>query len=157
VLSNAREFLEWLQSNYPIPDVADIADDAPPVWVLKRDGRRTESYDFDKLMNSIEVALAGRGRSTEVRRIAYTIASEVSESLEGQPLVASLQIGSEVLKHLRERDGLAYLRYGATFKRVSSPKDIALDARSVLAVEFNGIEHPSKGGRISTSGTPTGG
>ncbi|MEO6318513.1 MAG: ATP cone domain-containing protein [Acidimicrobiales bacterium] len=147
-LSNARGFLSWLQENYPVPDSADIAEDAPPAVVLKRDGRNTEAFDIDKLMRSIEVALKGRGSEVEIRRIAFTLSQEVAESFEGQPLVTSLQIGSEVLKQLRERDGLAYLRFGATFKRITTPQMIALDARSVLAIEFDGVGHPSKG-RVS--------
>lgn len=144
-LSNAREFLSWLESNFGIDEnvVASHPGDAP-VLVLKRDGRRTEAFSADKIMASIEVALKGRANDKTLRQISYSTAVEVAEQFADEPVVSSIQIGAEVLKHLKELDGLAYLRYSATFKGLNSPNLIAIDAASVLAVELDDLTHPSR-------------
>lgn len=146
-LSNASELIEWLHSNYGTDAGVYATDDPNPQWVTKKDGRRAERFDLDKVIQSIEVALQNRGEDRAIRNTAFTVASEVAEALNDQPVVSSLQIGSEVLKLLREVDGLAYLRFGATFKMINRPDLIALDATSVLAIELDKVldRHPTRG------------
>ena len=143
-LSNTRSFLDWLTDNYNVRD-EDSSTSLIPALVLKRDGRRIEPFEEQKLHRSIAIALQDRARPDELERLARSIRAHVIEAFHGEHVVSSLQLGAEVLKQLRDCDGLAYLRFSATFKRLNSPELIALDARAVLAVEFGGLKHPSTG------------
>jgi transcriptional repressor NrdR len=145
-LRSAEGFLRWLSENYlsDQPGTDTVEYKPGPRLVLKRDGRRLEPFDEPKLQLSIAVAMQDRARPRDLRVAVDGILSEVLDTFSQELVVSSLQLGAEILRHLRLFDGLAYLRYSATFKRLYTPDLIALDAKSVLAVEFKGIAHPSQ-------------
>lgn len=105
-LSNAQEFLDWLDENYTLPKLDRDHLGQAPTWVTKRDGRHAQRFEVEKLSESIELALQDRGRPSEVGRMAFTIAGEIVESFADQPVISSIQLGAEVLRYLREEDAL---------------------------------------------------
>lgn len=143
-LRGAEGFLSWLSENYPaLSDGRELPGRPQPQLVLKRDGRRIEQFDEFKLERSLAVALQDRAKPRELQRAVDGVVADVLDTFSEEWVVSSLQIGTEILKHLRQIDGLAYLRFSATFKRLYSPELVALDARSVLAVEFKEQPHQS--------------
>jgi transcriptional repressor NrdR len=120
-----QKFLDWLEETYGSP-IVDSPTSTP--WrVIKRDGR-VEPFQRGKLEHSLEIALKGCGTEQQVKEVARSIANQVHEELEGQPLVTSHQVATEVLKPLRRRDAMAYLRYASIAKRYRSVDDFWMEA-----------------------------
>jgi transcriptional repressor NrdR len=128
--TDARDVRRWLRAQYP-----EVEHKRPPgrlTRVVKRDGRR-EPYSRSKLERSIGVASKGRGNTAEVRRLATDVAADVEAELDDQPLVTSGQLASEILRLLRRRDHIAFLRYASTAKGYVSPDDYDSEAASLRA------------------------
>ena len=68
----------------------------------------------------IAIALKGRGSEREVDDGSARIAHHVAEEIRCQALITTHQVGSEVLKSLRQTDAMAYLRYASVSKRYRS-------------------------------------
>ena len=129
---NLRDFLAWLEQECG-PSGIDT-NIATPYEVIKRDGNAAP-FNINKLERSIGVASKGRGSIDQVKRLASTVALQATESLRGQAIVTSQQIAAEVLKILKDRDALAYLRYGSAVKRYRSLDDFWLDAYGLISAE----------------------
>ncbi len=82
--------------------------------VVKQNGNR-EPFDEDKLRVGIQRALAGRPVSVEKIEAAI---SHIKHDLmaTGEREVSSLKIGEEVMKHLRELDHVAYVRFASVYR-----------------------------------------
>jgi transcriptional regulator NrdR family protein len=116
----ATDVRRWLRENYA-PLAGRRAEDTLR-QVVKSNGRR-QDFDLQKLERSIGVASKGCGDSEAVRRFASDVADKVRTELQGQPLVTSGQLAAEVLRVLRRRDPIAYLRYASTAKNFGDPSD----------------------------------
>jgi len=103
---------------------------ATPWRVVKRDGH-TEPFQLSKLEEGIRVVLRGRGTEREVNDRAASIAHQVMQELEGQPLITAQQIAGEILKPLRKLDAMAYLRYASVAKRYRSFEDFWSEAHAL--------------------------
>lgn len=133
------EFLNWLEDAYGAPGVEPPS--KTPWRVVKRDGR-TEAFELSKLERSLGIALKGRGTKERVRGLASRIALEVSRELQGQALVTTPQIATEIVKLLLQRDPIAYLRYSSVMKRYRATDDFWIDA---LVLKGNyGEPHPGE-------------
>lgn len=124
-LNGLLEFLNWLENAYGPPGVERPS--KTPWRVVKRDGR-AEAFEVSKLERSLGIALKGRGTSERVRDSASRIASQVRQELQGQALVTTQQIATEVIKLLLQRDPIAYLRYSSVTKRYRATDDFWIDA-----------------------------
>ncbi len=86
-----------------------------PLLIQKNDGRR-EEYDRAKLLKSIKVACNKRSISPEkIESMMIDIEKEIEEKS-----VAELQshlIGELVMKHLKELDEVAYIRFASVYKK----------------------------------------
>jgi transcriptional regulator NrdR family protein len=129
-MADARAFRRWLGQEY-----AHLAREVPPArlsWVIKvRTGGR-ERFDRGKLKRTALIACKGRGVPDSVERLASDAANDVIEALGEQPIVTTGQITTELLRSLRARDDIAYLRYASTVKQFSSVLDYEAEA---LALE----------------------
>lgn len=116
----------WLLDEYP-----DLQHYRAPVHlseVVKRNGQR-EPFDRKKLERSIGRAAKGRGHdAADVYKLAEDIAGDVLDDLGEQPLVTSGQIAAEILRSLRRRDHIAFLRYASTAKGYHGPEDYEAEA-----------------------------
>ncbi|MGH3907021.1 MAG: ATP cone domain-containing protein [Pseudonocardiaceae bacterium] len=123
-----QDFLHWLEEIYGPPNV----EPAPrtPWCVVKRDGR-LEPFQLSKLERSVQIVSKGRGNAREVSRRSARIISEVERELQGQALVSTQQIATEVVKLLLKSDPMAYLRYASVMKRYSSIDDFWTEALSL--------------------------
>ncbi len=119
------DVLRWLHEDYPELEFYD-----PPArlrTVVKRNGDR-QSFSRKKLEQSIGYSSKGRGTRQQVYKLAQLVASDVEAALGDQAMVTSGQIASEILRSLRQRDHVAYLRFASTAKRFASPQDYEAEA-----------------------------
>jgi transcriptional repressor NrdR len=93
------------------------------ITILKRSGRRTP-FDRDKLARS--VAIATRKRPIDPERIERMI-STITRQLEsmGETELPSSAIGELVMKHLKQLDDVAYVRYASVYRDFRETQDFA--------------------------------
>src|ERR1700761_6421052 len=91
--------------------------------IVKRSGRRTP-FDRDKLARSISIAIRKRPIEPErVERMISTIARQL-ESM-GETELPSSTVGELVMKHLKELDDVAYVRYASVYRDFRETQDFA--------------------------------
>lgn len=91
--------------------------------ILKRSGRRAP-FDRDKLARSLSVAL--RKRPVEPERVERMI-STITRQLEsmGETELPSSTIGELIMKHLKQLDDVAYVRYASVYRDFKETDDFA--------------------------------
>ena len=91
--------------------------------IVKRSGRRTP-FDRDKLARSI--AIATRKRPVDPERLERMI-SAIVRQLEsmGETELPSSAIGELVMKHLKQLDDVAYVRYASVYRDFKETEDFA--------------------------------
>ena len=91
--------------------------------ILKRSGRRTP-FERDKLARSIAVAI--RKRPIDPERVERMISSIVRqlESM-GETELPSSAVGELVMKHLKQLDDVAYVRYASVYRDFRETQDFA--------------------------------
>ncbi len=90
--------------------------------IVKRDGRRQE-FDPRKLREKIRIALTKRAVSQEeVDRIVSSVEAELLSL--GTVEVQSTAIGESVLKHLKEVDEVAYIRFASVYRQFADVDDL---------------------------------
>lgn len=122
---NAADVRQWLVRQYPELEHYRVATGLTEV--VKKDGRR-EPFSQKKLEKSIGRASKGRGSKQQVWEKAEAVRKHVLDELGDQPLVTTGQISAEILRFLRERDHIAYLRYASTAKGFTTPEDYENEA-----------------------------
>ncbi len=91
--------------------------------VIKRNGRR-ETFDRDKLLRSVEVAV--RKRSVEPERIDQMVNALVRHMENaGEPEINSQYIGELVMDRLKSLDDVAYVRYASVYRNFREASDFA--------------------------------
>ena len=82
--------------------------------VIKSDGER-ETFDRDKLLRSLRIAL--RKRPVDADRIDREVNGMVRQlESSGETDIPTNVIGEMVMKHLRDLDPVAYVRYASVYK-----------------------------------------
>jgi transcriptional repressor NrdR len=91
--------------------------------IVKRSGRRTP-FERDKLARSISIAI--RKRPLEPERVERMI-SAIVRQLEsmGETELPSSTIGELVMKHLKQLDDVAYVRYASVYRDFRETEDFA--------------------------------
>ncbi|MCR4772297.1 MAG: transcriptional regulator NrdR [Oscillospiraceae bacterium] len=90
-----------------------------PLLVVKKDGSR-QSFDRTKVINGLVKACEKRPVSAEqIEKIADEIEQELQSMLERE--VPSERVGEMVMKHLKDLDEVAYVRFASVYR---SFKDI---------------------------------
>lgn len=88
--------------------------EAPHLWIVKKDGRR-EQFDRAKLARGI-------WRATEKRPLSESAIEQTISQIEtdlrgtGDSEVVSTQVGDLTMKHLKELDQIAYIRFAAVYR-----------------------------------------
>jgi transcriptional repressor NrdR len=84
------------------------------VTVVKKNGER-EPYDREKLMRGVRTACYRRPVSAQQLE---TLASDVEAELMAldEPEVSSVIVGDIVMRHLREIDDVAYIRFASVYR-----------------------------------------
>jgi transcriptional repressor NrdR len=123
--SHANHVRHWLVGEYP-----QLQYFRPPAGlseVIKRDGRRMP-FVKAKLERNIEHSAKGQGSRDEVAVFAASVADEIERELGSQPFVTTGQISAEVMRALRHRNDIAYLRYASLVKGFRAPEDYEAEA-----------------------------
>jgi transcriptional repressor NrdR len=82
--------------------------------VVKKDGRR-EPFDRQKLVRGLRIACNKRSISTDrIEAIADAIEREAQESERRE--VSSAELGERVMRHLRDLDEVAYVRFASVYR-----------------------------------------
>jgi len=91
--------------------------------IVKRSGRRTP-FERDKLARSI--AIATRKRPIDPERVERMI-SMITRQLEsmGETELPSSAIGELVMKHIKQLDDVAYVRYASVYRDFRETQDFA--------------------------------
>jgi len=91
--------------------------------IVKRSGRRTP-FDRDKLARSVAIAI--RKRPVDPERVERMI-SAITRQLEsmGETELPSSAVGELVMKHLKQLDDVAYVRYASVYRDFRETQDFA--------------------------------
>lgn len=97
--------------------------------VVKRDGTR-EPFDEDKLRRGLTRALEKRPVSIEriesaINRIMHSLRST------GERELPSLRVGEEVMKELRQIDGVAYVRFASVYRDFQDVSEFEKEIKSL--------------------------
>jgi len=90
--------------------------------VVKRDGRR-EAYSFDKLKKGILIAFEKRPiTAKELKRFTEDIEREIQKKAKDGE-ISSTTVGSIVIKRLKRKDPVAYMRFASVYLQFQNIKD----------------------------------
>jgi transcriptional repressor NrdR len=98
--------------------------------VVKKDSRR-EPFDRIKL-------LAGVKKACEKRPVPVDALEKMADSIErslrdtGEKEIASSQLGDAVLKHLRQIDDVAYLRFATVYMHFKDATELLSEVQRLL-------------------------
>ena len=85
-----------------------------PIMVVKKDKSR-QAFDREKLMRGILRSCEKRPvTANDIERLVDQIESELSNSLQRE--VSSYRIGELVMKHLKNIDEVAYVRFASVYR-----------------------------------------
>jgi transcriptional repressor NrdR len=105
--------------------------EAPPLFVVKRDGRR-EEFSHQKLLGGLLVASKKRELSPAQLE---AIVDDIENVLRGRNVseVPSLEVGEMVMERLRELDEIAYVRFASVYRSFKDVEDMRATIEEVLA------------------------
>jgi transcriptional repressor NrdR len=99
------------------------------LWVVKRDGLR-QPFDRSKLLRGLERACVKRPVALDViERIVAAV--EAGFRSDGLTEVPSEAIGEAALLHLRELDGVAYIRFASVYRSFETPDEFQNELESL--------------------------
>jgi len=99
--------------------------------LVKRDGTR-EEFSREKLMAGIRVACAKRPvAAADIERIIGAIESELQQM--GKAEVASRLVGDRTIRHLKDLDQVAYIRYAIVYLELDDLESIRGEIDRLLA------------------------
>jgi transcriptional repressor NrdR len=91
--------------------------------VVKRDGQK-EVYSRDKLVSGLKKALEKRPLDDDgFKKLVHNIERDIQQLKKNE--VSSGEIGEMVMKHLREADVVAYIRFASVYESFEDVNDFA--------------------------------
>lgn len=103
-----------------------------PAWVVKSDGSR-EEFSREKMIKSMQIPCAKRSVAIEdIEKIADAI--ELSIDAANRKEISSKEIGEMVMKHLKELDKVAYIRFASVYREF---KDVTEFKTEIEDLESN--------------------
>ncbi|OAA31760.1 NrdR family transcriptional regulator [Kosmotoga arenicorallina S304] len=109
-----------------------------PIFVVKKDGRR-QRFDRQKILSGIIKACEKRPITLEEMEEMLTEIEHEVQKL-GNSEVSTLQIGELVMKKLKSKDRVAYVRFASVYKEFRD-LDHFMDIISELKDEFKAKNH----------------
>jgi transcriptional repressor NrdR len=99
------------------------------LWVVKRDGIR-QPFERSKLLRGLERACVKRPVALDsIERIVAAV--EAGFRSDGLSEVPSESIGEAALLHLRELDGVAYIRFASVYRSFETPDEFQNELESL--------------------------
>ncbi|MFA5698218.1 MAG: transcriptional regulator NrdR [Sphaerochaeta sp.] len=109
-----RRRRECLSCGYRSTSYERIED--KPLMVIKRDGRR-EIFDISKVGRGIRSCTEKLSISEhQIETLLQDIEDAIMLKLGNRREISSVEIGEEALRHLKEVDLVAYVRFAAVYK-----------------------------------------
>jgi transcriptional repressor NrdR len=104
--------------------------EAPPLYVVKKDGRR-EEFNRQKLLGGLLVASKKRELAPAHLEI---LVDEIENELRGRNLleVPSRLVGEMVMERLRELDEIAYVRFASVYRSFKDAEEMRATLEDVL-------------------------
>ena len=100
--------------------------------VMKRDGQK-ETYSRDKLVSGLHKALEKRPLDKDddgFKKLVHNIERDIQQLRKSE--VDSSKIGEIVMKHLREADVVAYIRFASVYESFESAGDFKETLNKIL-------------------------
>jgi len=98
--------------------------------VIKRDGQK-EAYSRDKLVSGLKKALEKRPIDDDsFKKLVHNIERDIQQLKKNE--VSSAEIGEIVMKHLREADVVAYIRFASVYESFENAKDFKETLNKIL-------------------------
>lgn len=98
--------------------------------VIKRDGRR-EPYAKEKLENGLKKAFEKRPiTKDEFKKLTNRIERDIQ--LAGKDEIMSSQIGEVIMKHLKRKDQVAYIRFASVYRSFKDVKTFQAELKQLL-------------------------
>ena len=100
------------------------------IMVRKKDDK-LERFDVNKIIRGLQKSCEKRPVSMEqIHQLAGRVRQDLM--LKGKEEVASQEIGDLVMKHLKDLDRIAYIRFASVYKKFEEPEDFG---RLILEVK----------------------
>lgn len=87
--------------------------------VIKRDGSK-QLYDREKLQRALRMAFGKRKVGTQ---LVAEIVREIEVAISGAKEVRAQEVGEMILRLLKERDELAYIRFASVYNVFESVEE----------------------------------
>ncbi len=92
-----------------------------PILVIKSDQRR-EPFDREKILKSLATACSKRPISLEqLNSTVEKIIMDINDL--GQPEIHAKDIGEIVMKHLKDLDDIAYVRFASVYRKFEDVRE----------------------------------
>lgn len=99
--------------------------------VVKRDGTR-EGYTREKMIRGLEKALEKRSYTdAKFQQLVHKIERDIQKKGRGQ--VTSQELGEIVMKHLKNFDKVAYIRFASVYRSFEDVKTFEAELRKLTA------------------------
>lgn len=103
------------------------------ITVIKKDSRR-EPYSREKIIDGLLLAMRKRPVTREkIEEIANKVENEILS--EGEKEVTSRKIGELVLKHLRQVDAVAYVRFASVYREFKDIEEFTKELKRLQEEE----------------------
>jgi transcriptional repressor NrdR len=100
-----------------------------PIAVIKKDGTR-QPFDRNKILGGLIRACIKRNINTEVMgKIVDEIESEIRNNPSNE--ISSKDIGDLVLKHLKNLDKVAYIRFASVYKHFDNIEEFTKELKEL--------------------------
>ncbi len=104
--------------------------EAVTITVIKSDGRR-EPFDKQKVISGIKLACNKRPvTSKQIEAMASEIEAEVQELSRNE--VKAEDIGAMVMKKLKEKDEIAYVRFASVYRKFADTSEFLEEIKKML-------------------------
>jgi transcriptional repressor NrdR len=89
--------------------------------VRKKDGE-LERFDVNKIIRGLQKACEKRPVTmSQINELAGNVRQDLM--LKGTEEIASQEIGDLIMKHLKNLDRIAYIRFASVYKQFEEPED----------------------------------
>ena len=109
------------------------------LFVVKKDNSRVP-YERDKIVAGLQKACYKREVSAEqIQQIADRVEEDIFRNFDRE--VSSAFIGDCVMKHLRQADNVAYIRFASVYRDFRDAGELIEEVSQVIQ-GTNGVDHP---------------
>jgi transcriptional repressor NrdR len=99
------------------------------IYVLKKNGKK-EKFDEEKIQKGIIKAFEKRPiEKKEIERIVNEIETNIRK--KGKKEIKSFEIGEMVMKKIKKKDSIAYIRFASVYRNFEDAKDFKNELKTL--------------------------